>query len=76
MRNGVALCKRHHWAFDYGLFGIEKKNKVQVSGKAMKLKENKILLDFQDKKILLPKRKNLCPSQKALEWHWQNVMAG
>ena len=76
IRNGVALCKRHHWAFDYGLLGIDKKNKIQVSSRAVSLKENKILLEFQDKKIFLPEQKPLFPSQEALEWHRCNVLVG
>ncbi|MCD4830759.1 MAG: HNH endonuclease [Anaerohalosphaeraceae bacterium] len=74
VRNGLALCKRHHWAFDYGLFGIDEKNKVQISSKTMELKENRMLLALQDKKILLPKQENLFPSQEALEWHRYNTL--
>ena len=29
-RNGLALCKRHHWAFDKGMLGIDDDRKIVV----------------------------------------------
>jgi putative restriction endonuclease len=33
LRNGIALCRLHHWAFDGGLFALTDELRVTVSAK-------------------------------------------
>ena len=37
VQNGIALCKKHHWAFDNGLFGVGINRKILVSETVLKL---------------------------------------
>lgn len=73
-RNGLALCKRHHWAYDRGLFGIKEGRKVYVPEKVLKFPQNLILKELVDTKIMEPAIPALKPHPKALEWHRKNVV--
>lgn len=73
-RNGLALCKRHHWAYDRGLFGIKEGRKVYVPEKVLKNSQNLILKELVDTKIIEPVILALKPHPKALEWHRKNVV--
>ena len=75
IRNGISLCKLHHWVFDQGLISFSEKYKVKVSrlideeGPA----EWK-LSNLQNKDILLPQHEMLYPAQEALAWHRKNKL--
>lgn len=70
IRNGISLCKLHHWAFDEGLISFSKTYKIMIS--ALIVEEGPrewLLTELRDKPILLPKHKLLYPAPEALKWH-------
>jgi putative restriction endonuclease len=72
IRNGILLSRTFHWAFDQGLFTVNKDFKVEISRKApAEIKEN--LKEYKRKKILLPKNKELVPHPDALAWHKKEI---
>lgn len=72
-RNGLALCKLHHWAFENGLFSITDEFSILVY---KKLKDNpkginhyKEITSFNGKKIRLPQSKTDYPHTIFLKQH-------
>ncbi|PWK64625.1 HNH endonuclease [Aminobacter sp. AP02] len=72
-RNGLALCRSHHWAFDAGLFGVGADRKVVINPKAAADARNTHLLPFDGQPIRDPSNLSLRPDLSALEWHLKNV---
>ncbi len=73
-RNGLALCRTHHWAFDTGLFSLSDDYKVTLSPVLKQAEvQNFSLLDFEGKPILLPNNEAVQPHPKALAWHRAEV---
>ena len=74
IRNGISLCKLHHWAFDEGLISFSKTYKIAVSELIFEEGPREWLLtELSDKPILLPKHKLLSPAQEALKWHRERI---
>ena len=74
-RNGVSLCKLHHWAFDRGLFSLSEAHTVIVSELMSDKRPTEWkLTELEDKCIQLPDRVQLRPAQEAMEWHRDNVL--
>lgn len=68
LRNGIALCKLHHWGFDYGWLSLNDDLEVIVN----KESEEEIPSDFLDlegEKINLPEDSEYKPHSKFLEAH-------
>lgn len=74
-RNGLSLCRSHHWAFDRGLFGVTDKYAISIPADVMQVPQNISLNDFHSKKLRLPATEHLWPSPEALSWHSKNVVA-
>ena len=75
VRNGISLCKLHHWAFDKGLISLSEAYKVVVS--RLLVEQGPIewrLTNLYDKSILLPEHDRLYPAQDALAWHRKEVL--
>lgn len=73
-RNGLSLCRTHHWAFDNGLFSLSDNYQITVSSVVSKAETaNFNLIDFSDRQISLPSNEILYPHQLALDWHRKNV---
>lgn len=72
-RNGLALCKFHHWAFDNGLFSIADNYSVLVyegiTKNPQKKKEYDEITTYEGKKLKLPKSKAYWPHKKFLQKH-------
>ncbi len=74
IRNGISLCKLHHWAFDQGLISLDENYEVKVSrfiseeGPAEWRFSN-----LHNNLIFLPQEKMLYPAQDALAWHRETV---
>jgi hypothetical protein len=66
-RNGIALCKLHHWAFENGLFSIRDDYSILVEQRIRNLRDYKELSRFETRKIRLPKE--YLPHQKFLKAH-------
>ncbi|MER8665084.1 HNH endonuclease [Mesorhizobium sp. M1148] len=73
-RNGMALCRSHHWAFDQGLFGLDAGGNIFMEKKSSDTLLNKRLLPFIGKKLISPSDLALSPHPDALAWHFENVV--
>jgi putative restriction endonuclease len=73
-RNGLALCRSHHWAFDRGLFGVGKAGTILIPAKVSALPQNFHLNPFASQALRPPSNSSLSPAPEAFEWHWENVV--
>lgn len=73
-RNGIAMCKRHHWAFDGGLFGIGNQREIIVPHTVQQIPANAILTDFNGRLIREASQQNLRAHADALAWHRKNIL--
>lgn len=73
-RNGMALCKCHHWAFDNGLFGIDADRKVIVPDAVKSIENNSSLSRFAGYKIREAKDSAQHAHPDALRWHRENLL--
>lgn len=70
LRNGLSLCRRHHWAFDQGLFTVNDLLEVRVSPAVQRAERQRFDLEEYAGERLVPPASAACrPSEKALEWH-------
>jgi putative restriction endonuclease len=69
-RNGLALSRSVHWAFDQGIFTISDQFEVIIHPEARKASTKAFpLLETDRKRILLPSDSAFHPHQEALAWH-------
>ncbi len=73
IRNGLALCRKHHWSFDRGMFGVDANHRVVVPNEITSIKENGSLKKHNKQLITLPPDPNSRPHPSALEWHINNI---
>jgi putative restriction endonuclease len=73
-RNGLALCKTHHWAFDQGLFGVDGSRRVVVPRAALRVVQNDGLNAVTGVEIREAKERALQASDKAFQWHRSYVL--
>ena len=74
VRNGIALCKRHHWAFDFGLFSIDQGRKVIVPDIVMNIPRNKVLSELAGISIREASDERLTVNEEAFQWHRENIL--
>ncbi len=73
-RNGLALCRRHHWALDNGFFGVTDSYEVRVSPAVGRAVRQRFDLEEYDRSVLVPPAHESCrPSIEALDWHRTHV---
>jgi len=73
-RNGVALSRSAHWAFDRGIFTISDQYEVIVNPKISVASVDRFPAIAMDrKKILLPEDRCYWPHPDALAWHKQEI---
>lgn len=68
-RNGLQLCRSHHWAFDAGMIGVDAGYRLVVPPSVRAISQNKPLADLSGRSILLPGVMGLRPHLDALAWH-------
>jgi len=69
-RNGIALSKSAHWAFDRGLFTISDQYEVVVNPKLTNVSIARFpALEMNRRKVLLPQDSCYWPHPNALAWH-------
>jgi putative restriction endonuclease len=77
LRNGIALCKTHHWLFDEGLISLSKDHTVLVSNV---LHENHptewFITQYRGMRVRLPADGRFHPHHEAMAWHRENVYWG
>ena len=75
IRNGISLCKSHHWAFDTGLISVNEAYEVIVSRSMTEQGPiASMLTELRNKPIWLPNEPEHRPAQDALTWHRKKVM--
>ena len=75
IRNGMSLCKSHHWAFDTGLISVNEAYEVIVSRSMTEQGPiASMLTELRNKPIWLPNEPEHRPAQDALTWHREKVM--
>lgn len=73
-RNGIALSKSVHWAFDRGIFTISDQYEVLIHPKARSADiANFPLLEMDRRRIALPNDSYYWPHAEALAWHKAEV---
>jgi hypothetical protein len=73
-RNGIALSKSAHWAFDRGIFTISDQYEVVVNPKISDASVAQFsVLEMDRRKISLPGDSCYWPHPNALAWHKQEV---
>jgi putative restriction endonuclease len=73
-RNGIALSKSAHWAFDRGIFTISDQYEVVINPKARAASvANFQLLEMDRRPIRLPADSYYRPHAEALAWHRSEV---
>ncbi len=73
-RNGLSLCRRHHWAFDAGLFTVTDAQTVRVSQSVMRAERRRFDLEEYEGEALVPPVHEICrPHEEALHWHQKKV---
>lgn len=74
-RNGCALCRAHHWAFDKGLFGIKADRTIYVPAKVLAVTQNSPLRGLVGLPLNAPSDLLLQPDLAAFEWHRDKVVS-
>ena len=75
IRNGMSLCKLHHWVFDTGLISVSEVYEVIVSPSVVQRGPIALMLtELDDKRIWLPNDSKHYPAQDALRWHREKAM--
>ncbi len=76
-RNGLTLCRAHHWACDAGLFTLTSDYTVQLSPLMQRADIRKLEMQaLAGQRIHQPQREVILPHPKAIEWHQGNVYRG
>lgn len=70
--NGLALCKNHHWAFDWGWFGVDDEYRILIPWDRFMEEaavESRGMMQFKGEQIGLPRESEFLPSLEGLRWH-------
>ena len=77
IRNGISLCKSHHWAFDTGLISLNDDYQVIVSPLMSEQGPTEgMLTQLRNKRIWTPEDDRYHPDKVVLEWHRMRVLRG
>lgn len=68
VRNGLALCRTHHWAFDNWLIGILPNGILRIAPIVSTLPQNVSLLNYDGKHLLSPKNEQNAVHLDAILW--------
>ena len=75
VRNGLSLCKSHHWAFDARLFSLNETYQVIVPPISHEHEPTeRMLSELSDNCIWTPPVERHRPDQEALAWHREATM--
>lgn len=73
-RNGMALCKNHHWAMDRYLIAPGPDGKWHVSPDLDdRIHGQREILSLASRNIILPVKDKYKPKQESLEWRMQHL---
>lgn len=68
VRNGVALCRAHHWAFDSGLIGIDASGTIKVHPAVAGIPRSSSLHALAGQALRAPISPSDAPDPAALAW--------
>ena len=69
-RNGIALCRFHHWVFDRGLFSLSDQGTIMVSSRISDFSDNPgVMKTYEGLEALAPTDARARPGPEALIWH-------
>ena len=75
IRNGISLCKSHHWAFDTGLISLDDDYQVIVSPSMSEQGPTaSMLTQLRDRRVWTPEDDRYHPDRGALKWHRMRVL--
>lgn len=74
VRNGIAISKTLHWAFDRGLIGLADDGEILTVERGLDAKLLALL--SSDRRAILPKQEDRRPRTAFLKWHRENVFKG
>jgi putative restriction endonuclease len=69
VRNALALCRTHHWAFDHGLWTATEDLVVRVQRAPGGVPDLGALRDVDGQSLRAPQRSSARPHPDALKWH-------
>lgn len=69
IRNGLALCKTHHWLFDGGVLSVDDRYRITVSSSIDLEHPEGIITGLNGRDLALPRDAEKYPHPSALEWH-------
>ena len=73
-RNGLALSKDLHWAFDKGFWSVSKERSVVLSSIVKLNSMNEYLKKLEGRKLAEANSPSLRANQDAFDWHREHVM--
>ncbi|MCY4269236.1 MAG: HNH endonuclease [Gammaproteobacteria bacterium] len=73
VRNGLALNRTIHWAFDHGMLWIDGDLRICLAKEVSTDTRNHWLLQFQHQQLQIPPQRQHHPDREALRWHTLNV---
>jgi len=74
VRNGIALTKSMHWAFDRGLISLSDDGRILTVARGFDREASKMLCP--DGRAILPSRDDEKPHPAFLDWHRRNKFKG
>ncbi|KEO83266.1 HNH endonuclease [Tumebacillus flagellatus] len=69
VRNGICLCRNHHWAFDAGLFSISNNYEIMIGKDLPPEPAYDVIRKWAGKRIRLPKELIFRPHRLFMEAH-------
>jgi predicted RNA-binding protein len=69
LRNGIALCRLHHWAFEWGLFSMNDDYSIIVEDRILNEDQYEEISRFENARIKLPNERNFWPHAIFLREH-------
>ncbi len=73
-RNGLAMCRRHHWAFDKGLFTVTDINTIKVSSAVQRAERRRFDLEEYEGVSIIGPASDICrPADEAIHHHQRRI---
>lgn len=76
IKNGLALCKLHHWALDRGVFTLTEQKRVKVSSKINGMKMEEYFLMHEGERVFEPRESGKRLEEGNVRYHRENIYVG
>jgi putative restriction endonuclease len=78
VRNGLALTKNMHWAFDEGLWSVADGWRVIVAGQRFEesCPDGMALMGYAGAQLRLPRDRDAWPDPRYFDWHREHRFCG